>query len=93
MNIKTYDDIILYSQMPKATAEEIDGNTIALYRHLVGIYRAHFLFETFGHKGNIYILDNYDPKDWLSQKGHVFGIDSLDGDIIDTSQLERIKNG
>ena len=79
--------------MPKATPEETDVNNIAFYRHLVGIYKAQFLFETFGHKGNIYILEDYDPKEWLSKGGQVFGIDSLDGDIIDTSQLEKIKNG
>ena len=61
MNIKHYDDIILYSQMPRASAGECEETDIGRYRHLVGIYRAQYLFEVFGHKGNIYIMENYDP--------------------------------
>ena len=65
LNIKTYDDVILFSQMPKATQDEIHASDLAIYRHLIGIYRTQYLFETFGHKGNIYIFEDYVSENWV----------------------------
>jgi len=41
------------------------------------------MFESFGHRGNIYILENYDPEQWTQLGGKVFGIENI----------ERIRSG
>ena len=90
MNIKHYDDIILYSQMPVASQKEMQETDYVQYRHLLGIYRALYLFETFGHKGNIYILENYTPAEWTSHGGKVYGFSNIDalksGQIADSQE-------
>ena len=57
MNIKSYDDVLLYSQVPKVFEElgNPDKSNLA-FVNLLGVYRAQYLLELFGHKGNIYIL-------------------------------------
>jgi 3-mercaptopyruvate sulfurtransferase SseA len=73
MNIKHYDDIILYSQVPKVYEElgNIDVNNLPIV-NLLGIYRAQYLLEVFGHKGNIYIMQNYDSPTWTQSGGQVY---------------------
>lgn len=82
MNIKSYDDVILYSQMPVPSFSEdystLERDEMASYRHLIGIYRAQYLLETFGHRGNIYILENYNPEQWVQLGGSVYGFDKLE---------------
>jgi hypothetical protein len=57
LNIKSYDDVLLYSQVPKVF-EELGNSEKSNLPHvnLLGIYRAQYMLELFGHKGNIYIL-------------------------------------
>lgn len=57
MNIKHYDDVILYAQVPKVYEElgNMDVSNLPIV-NLLGIYRAQYLLEVFGHKGNIYIM-------------------------------------
>lgn len=64
--------------MPVAGYAEADQDEMASYRHLLGVYRAQYLLEAFGHRGNIYILENYDPEQWVQQGGSVFGYEKLD---------------
>ena len=40
MNIKTYDDVILYSQMPMTNYQYEQEDEMSFYKHLLGIYRA-----------------------------------------------------
>ena len=57
LNIKSYDDVLLYSQVPKVFEELGNPETSNLsFVNLLGIYRAQYLFELYGHKGNIYIF-------------------------------------
>lgn len=55
-----------------------DADEMASYRHLIGIYRAQYLLEAFGHRGNIYILENYDPEQWVQLGGTVYGFEKLE---------------
>ena len=73
MNIKSYDDVILYSQIPKSWEHlgSLDQSELPIV-NLLGIYRAQYLLEAFGHKGNIYILQSYDQKEWVQSGGQVF---------------------
>lgn len=64
MNIKTYDDVILYSQTPSNFDNSEKYNEYESLLHLVGIFRTQYLFEFFGHKGNIYVLQDYNPQIW-----------------------------
>ena len=61
-----------------ASQYEQQTDEMSSYRHVVGIYRAQFLLEAFGHRGNIYILENYDPELWVQQGGKVFGFENLE---------------
>ena len=78
MNLKSYDDVILYSQMPISSYADEEQDEMASYRHLLGVYRAQYLLETFGHRGNIYILANYDPEQWVQLGGSVYGYEKLE---------------
>ena len=44
----------------------------------MGIFRAQYLLETFGHKGNIYLLQDYNPEIWSQKGGKVIGLDKLE---------------
>ena len=41
------------------------------------------MLETFGHRGNIYIMENYSPEEWVRQGGQVYGMENI----------ERIRSG
>ena len=73
MNIKSYDDVLLYSQIPKSYEQlgTMDQSELPIV-NLLGIYRAQYLFEAFGHKGNIYVMQNYDQKEWVQSGGQVY---------------------
>ena len=44
------------------------------------------MLETYGHKGNIYILEDYDPGTWVKLGGEVYGFENLE--IIKNGQNE-----
>ena len=65
--------------MPVPSSQyEQQSDEMSSYRHIMGIYRAQFLLEAFGHRGNIYILENYDPEQWVQQGGKVYGYENLE---------------
>jgi 3-mercaptopyruvate sulfurtransferase SseA len=73
LNVKNYDDVILYSQIPQSVQDKykVEGDD---YSHqnmlnLLGIFRAQYLLEAFGHKGNIYILQDFEPEQWKEAGG------------------------
>ena len=78
LNIKSCDHVIRYSQMPVPSYADHEQVEMGIYRHLLGIYRAQYLLETFGHRGNIYILENYDPEQWVQLGGAVYGFERLE---------------
>ena len=43
----------------------------------ISIFRAQYLLETFGHRGNIYIVQDYLPETWVQHGGEVHGYDKL----------------
>ena len=54
LNVKSYDDILLYAQTPNLMG---DGNIKSMQMcAMLSVFRAQFLFEIFGHRGNIYVL-------------------------------------
>lgn len=79
LNLKSYDDVLLYSQVPKVFEElgNLDKSNLA-FVNLLGVYRAQYLLELFGHKGNIYILQDYNIEKWAQNGGQVFTPQSQD---------------
>jgi hypothetical protein len=55
----------------------------------MGVFRAQYLFETFNHKGNIYILLDYAPEKWKENGGNVFEKINTDSRIPDDHRPER----
>lgn len=73
LNIKSYDDVLIYSQVPKVFEElgNPEKSNLA-FVNLLGLYRAQYLMEMFGHKGNIYILQDYNHETWMLGGGLVY---------------------
>ena len=68
LNLKSYDDVILYSQTPNYMQhynQEYFSPDSKHCTHLLGLFRVQYLLEAFGHRGNIYIVQNYTPEAWV----------------------------
>lgn len=76
LNVKSYDDVLLYSQVPPMYAEQFsnseDEHDSRNLVNLMGIFRAQYLLEAFGHRGNIYILTDYSKEKWVELGGEVY---------------------
>lgn len=44
---------------------------------MMSVFRTQYLFEVFGHKGNIYVLTDYQPETFAYYGGLVVGLSQI----------------